>query len=221
MKAQIATIDLGFVKFDGLMMPDGEYAIAIPQVATLIQFNPNTASRDFKRLMGEGFNSSKQSIEGTKAQVNIINLDNFIDLLYALAKDENVIADTIIKSFLKEPLQRRFDIAFGKKVSESEYNKQLAFRYKRLLSRRLWTDVLQERHLQCFGVKPTSEQFKHWTVRANQVLFGKRHFNCDRDTMEQEEQRIIEAFEFMAVRRAKQNPNVNPDKLLELALDTF
>ena len=56
MKAQVATIDLGFAKFDGLMLPNGEYAIAIPQVATLIQSIPNTASRDFKRLLGESFN---------------------------------------------------------------------------------------------------------------------------------------------------------------------
>ena len=74
MKAQVATIDLGFAKFDGLMLPNGEYAIAIPQVATLIQSIPNTASRDFKRLLGESFNPSKQSIEGTKALVNVVGL---------------------------------------------------------------------------------------------------------------------------------------------------
>jgi len=36
-----------------------------------------------------------------------------------------------------------------------------------------------------------------------------------------QEQRIIEMFENMAVRRATQNPNVDPNRLLELALDTF
>lgn len=221
MKAQIAPIDLGFVKFDGLMMPDGSYAIAVPQVAVLIQITPNYASQEFKRLLGKDFSPHKGSIEGTKAQVNIISLDIFIDLLYALAKNGNSIADTIAKTLLHEPLQRRYDTAFGKKVTEAEYNKQLAFRFKRLQSRRLWTDVLQERHIQCFGAKPKPEQFRDWTVRANQVLFGRRHFNCDRDTMENEEQRIIENFEFMAVRRSKQNPRVTPDELLELALDTF
>ena len=45
MKAQIATIDLGFTQFDGLMLPNGDYAIAVPQVATLIQSTPNYASR--------------------------------------------------------------------------------------------------------------------------------------------------------------------------------
>jgi hypothetical protein len=35
MKAQVATIDLGFTQFDGLMLPDGQYAIAVPQAADL------------------------------------------------------------------------------------------------------------------------------------------------------------------------------------------
>lgn len=62
MKAQIATIDLGFVKFDGLMMPDGGYAIAVPQVATLIQSSQNYASQGFKRLLGKGFNPHKNGL---------------------------------------------------------------------------------------------------------------------------------------------------------------
>lgn len=92
---------------------------------------------------------------------------------------------------------------------------------KRLMARHAWTDVLRDRHIQCFGVKPNQNQYKAWTVRANQVLFNRRHFNCDRDNMEMEEQRVIESFEYMAARRAKQNPRATPDQLLELALDIF
>jgi len=39
--------------------------------------------------------------------------------------------------------------------------------------------------------------------------------------MQSEEQRTIEMFENMAIRRAGQNPQANPAALLELALDTF
>ena len=221
MKAQIATIDLGFVKFEGLMMPDGEYAIAVPQIIAVVQSHPSNSSRDFKRLLGEGFSPSKKSIEGTKAQVNIISLDAFVDLLYALALDGNPVADVIVKSLLHEPIQRRYDTAFNKKVSEAEYNALLALRYKRILARHAWTDVLQERHLQCFGTKPNPNQFKNWTVKVNEALFSKKHFNCNRDNMEEGEQRMIESFEYMAVRRAKQHPNATPDELLALALDTY
>ena len=40
-KAVIATIDLGFTKIDGLMLPDGSYAIAVPQLAELKLVPPN------------------------------------------------------------------------------------------------------------------------------------------------------------------------------------
>lgn len=221
MKAQIATIDLGFVKFDGLMMPDGEYAIAVPQVADLFQFSNSHTSRDFKALLGKDFQFTKANTELNPKAVNILNIKDFALLTVELSAKGHPTAKALNRAFVEESIQRRYDIAFGKKVSEAEYNEQLAFRYKRLLSRRLWTDTLQERHAQCFGTKPNSDQFKAWTVRANQVLFGRKHFNRDRDTMESEDQRIIEAFEFIAVRRAKQNPSADPDRLLELALDTF
>ena len=221
MKAQIASVDLGFIKFDGLMMPDGEYAIAVPQVSELFQFLNKNTSRDFKALLGNDFQFLKASTELSPKQVNTLSIKDFSLLAVELSAKGHVIAKALNRAFVEESVARRFDTAFGKKVSEAEYNEQLAFRYKRLLSRRLWTDVLQERHIQCFGVKPKPAQFRGWTVRANEVLFGKKHFNCDRDNMEQENQHIIESFEFMAVRRSKQNPKANPDQLLELALDTF
>lgn len=221
MKAQIATINLGFTEFDGLMMPDGSYGIAVPQVALLIQSTPNYASQQFKRLMGEDFSPHKSSIEGTKAQVNTIDLRTFTKLLYALAKGGNPIADALVEALLEESFERRYDTAFNKKVSEAEYNAKLNLRFERLLARRGWTDILRDRHIQCFGKKPKPNQFRGWTVEVNEALFSRKHFNCNRDNMEEEQQRIIKSFEEMAVRRAKQYPNATPDELLALALDTF
>lgn len=221
MKAQVATIDLGFAKFDGLMLPSGEYAIAVPQIASLIQSTQNYASQEFKRLLGEGFNPSKQSIEGTKALVNVVSLQTFTKILYAKAKQGNAIADSLVGAMLDEGFERRFDTAFGKKVSEAEYNERLALRMKRLMARHAWTDVLRDRHIQCFGVKPKPDQYKDWTVAVNEALFGRRHFQCDRDTMAMEEQQLIESFEYTAVRKAKKHPSVKPDELLDLVLSTF
>ena len=221
MKAQVATIDLGFAKFDGLMLPDGSYAIAVPQIAELIQFDKNQASRDFKALLGNGFQFAKASTELNPKAVNIVDVTTFRLILRKLDKQGNAIATALIDAFIEESVDRRLDTAFGKKVSEVERNEILALRMKRLLARHAWTDVLRDRHIQCFGTKPTPSQYKAWTVQANKVLFNKAHFNCDRDTMQTEEQRIIEMFENMAIRRADQNPSVDPSRLLELALDTF
>ena len=221
MKAQVAVIDLGFTRFEGLMLPNGDYAIGVPQIASLIQTTQNTASRDFNRLLGEGFSPSKQSIEGTKALVNVVDLPTFTKILYAMAKRDNAIADALIQSLLEEGFERRFDTAFGKKVDEAEYNERLALRMKRLLARRQWTDVLRDRHVKCFGEKPSPKQFKDWTVLANEVLFNRKHFNCDRDNMNMEEQRLIEHFEYMAAYQAGRNPELDPEQLLGLALSAF
>jgi hypothetical protein len=221
MKAQVATIDLGFAKFDGLMLPNGEYAIAVPQAALLFETSKNTASRDFKRLLGERFETSKTATEFNQAPINIISISVFRLLVRELDKQGNVIATALVDAFFEESVERRFDTAFGKKVSEAEYNERLALRMKRLMARHAWTDVLRDRHIQCFGVKPKPDQYKDWTVTVNEALFGRKHFQCDRDTMAMEEQRVIEAFEYMAVRKAKQKPKATPDQLLELALETF
>lgn len=221
MKAQVAVIDLGFTHFEGLMLPDGDYAISVPQIAILIQSNPNTASRDFDRLLGEGFSPSKKSVEGTKALVNIVDLPTFTKILYTIAKRGNEIADALIQALLDEGFERRFDTAFGKKVDEAEYNERLALRMRRLLARRQWTDVLRDRYIKCFGEKPTPKQFKDWTVLANEVLFNRKHFKCDRDNMDLEEQRLIEHFEYAAARQAKLNPDLEPDVILGMALSVF
>jgi len=220
-KAIVAKIDLGFVQFDGLMLPDGSYAIAVPQIAELVGLDKNQASRDIKRMVGKDFNPSKSTTEYAKAAVNIIDLATFRKIIRELDRQGNPIASALIDVFIQESIDRRYDTAFGKKVSESERNQILAQRMKRLLARRAWTDLLQDRHIQCYGTKPTPKQFKDWTVRVNQVLFSRNHFNCDRDNMQSEEQRTIEMFENMAIRRAGQNPQANPAALLELALDTF
>jgi len=220
-KAIVAKIDLGFEKFDGLMLPDGSYAIAVPQIADLIGLSKQYASRDIKRLLGKDSNLPKTTTEYAKAAVNIVDLATFRKIIRELDRQGNPIASALIDVFIQESIDRRYDTAFGKKVSESERNQILAQRMKRLLARRAWTDVLQDRHIQCYGTKPTPKQFKDWTVRVNQVLFSRKHFNCDRDNMQGEEQRTIEMFENMAIRRAGQNPQENPAALLELALDTF
>lgn len=221
MKAQIATINLGFTEFDGLMMPDGSYGIAVPQVAELFQIDKNQASRDFKALLGEGFQFAKASSELHPKAVNTFSIKDFALLVVELSAKGHPLAKALNKAFVEEAIERRYDTAFGKKVEEAEYNVRLVLRMKRLLARHAWTDVLQERHLECFGTKPSSNQFKEWTVKVNEALFSKKHFNCNRDNMEEEEQRVIESFEYMAVRRAKQHPKATPDELLVLALDTY
>lgn len=220
-KAVAAPIDLGFTQIQGLMLPDGSYCVAVPQLAEAFQSNPNTFSRDLKRLMGSSFSPSKIKTELGKQLINVVSVSDASKIAYALAKKENPIADAFVQAILEEGLERRFDTAFGKKVTEAEYSALIALRMKRILARRIWTDTLRDRSLQLYGIKPDSDRYKRWTVKVNQRLFSKRHFFCNRDNMNQLEQELIELFERMAERKAKLNPKATPDEVIELALLAF
>lgn len=58
-KAEITKGRIGLLEIDGLKSEDGSYFVGIPQVADLTKTSTNTASRDFKRLLGKGFKTSK------------------------------------------------------------------------------------------------------------------------------------------------------------------
>lgn len=228
-RAAIATVDLGFTKIEGLMLPDGSYAIAVPQIAEVFSFLIHNASRDFKALLGEDSPFLKAKTPINSKAVNILTLEQFSRLVRALDKKGNPIAAAFVDATLEEALERRFNRAFEKRVSEDEYNVKIALRMQRLLARRLWTDVLRDRSLELYGVKPVSDQYKAWTVIVNERLFNRAHFFCvplrgslrDRDNMEQEEQELISLFESMAARKSKLHPMATPDQLVEMSLAAF
>ena len=220
-KAVVATVDLGFEKIEGLMLPNGEYGVAIPQIAKSFRINQNTASRDLKRLLGEDFRPSKTKTELGNQSINVVTLEGFVKIIRALDRKGNDVATAFIDAILQEGLERRFDRAFGKKISDDERNQLVALRMKRIMARKLWTDTLRDRSLELFGTKPSPNDYKQWTIKVNERLFNRRHFECDRDNMEVFEQETIELFERMAERKAKTHKMATPDQLVEMAISSF
>lgn len=221
-KAVVATVDLGFDKIDGLMLPDGGYVVAIPQLADIKLIPQGRSMKQLESLVGMAFQSHQKIKSDLHPKaVNTISLSDFSKLIRQLDKQGNSIARAFVDAILEEGLERRFDKAFGKQVEESERNQLLALRMKRLLARRLWTDTLRDRSVKLFGVKPEPEDYRDWTIIVNQRLFKRTHFHCNRDTMEVEEQEIIELFERMAERKAKSHPSATPDELVEMVLQSF
>jgi hypothetical protein len=220
-KAVVATVDLGFEKIEGLMLPNGDYGVAIPQIAKSFCINQNTASRDLKRLLGDDFRPSKIKTELGNQSINVVTLEGFAKIIRALDRKGNTIANAFIDAILQEGLERRFDRAFGKKVDEDERNQLIALRMKRIMARKLWTDVLRDRSLELFGIKPSPNDYKQWTIKVNERLFNRRHFECDRDNMQKFEQETIELFERMAERKAKTHKMATPDDLVEMAINSF
>ncbi len=222
-KAKIATVDFGFCQIEGLMLPDSEYALAITQANKFLKFSasPQHAPRSLKRLLGDSFKPPRIATELNPNKAYVITLDEFKKVVRALDKQGNAVASAFIDAALLESVERRFDRAFGIKREEDERNALMELRIKRLLARRQWTDVMQDRHTKLFGAKPTPKQFRDWTVKANLSLFQKTHFQCDRDTMSIEEQMQIENFEFLCCRWSKKYPVDTPDQILDKVLSTF
>ena len=213
-KAEVATVDFGFVQVEGLMLPDGTCGMAIVQANRFLKFSnsPNHAARSLKRLLGEDFSPPRVATELSPNKAYILTIDQFKRVILELSKRGNPVASAFVEACLLESIERRFDRAFNVKRSEDERNALMELRVKRLLARRKWTDVIQQRNLELFGMVPTPEQFRDWTVKANLALFNCRHFKCDRDNMTITEQMIIESFEFLCCRWAKNIPKKHQTK---------
>lgn len=220
-KAVVSEVDLGFAQIQGLMLPDGSFAVAVPQLAELLSFDRNQASRDIKALLGKDFRFDTAKSELNSKAVNILLLPQVSKVIYLLSLKGNEIAKELMLALVDEGLDRRFNKAFGRKVTDDEYNARLALRLARLQARRLWTDILRDRSLELYGIKPQPEQYKIWTVIVNDRLFNRDHFFRNRDNMNQVEQETIELFERMARRKAELYPQATPDQLVEMALAAF
>ena len=52
-KAVVATVDLGFAKIDGLMLPDGSYVASIPQLADIKLIPSGRSIKQLESLYGK------------------------------------------------------------------------------------------------------------------------------------------------------------------------
>ena len=84
-KAVVSQVDLGFTKIEGLMLPDGTYAVAVPQVADLFSIPNKNASRDFKALLGKDFSFLKTKSELNSKEVNILTIAHVTKVIYLLS----------------------------------------------------------------------------------------------------------------------------------------
>lgn len=220
-KAVTAKVDLGFAIIDGLMLPNGDFAVGQPQVCEIFSILAKNASRELKAILGEDTSFLKTKSDLNSKAVNILTLDQFKQVIKVLALRGHKVALAFLDAIIDEGLDRRFNRAFDIKVTEDEYNEKIKFRVLRVEARLEWTDVLMKRHLEIFGCKPEPKQYAYWTKRVNMFLFGQSNFNYDRDTMTKKQQETIQHFEICAVRWSEQNPDMDCEELLEMMLERY
>lgn len=155
MKAKVAPVQVGSVSVEGLQLPDGSYAIAVVQVANILDFQPlkKNAPRELKPILGKAFQPRKCFTELNPVAANILTLAQFSVLLVQLTAKGNKQALSLLLAATEETLERRFDKAFEVKRTEDEYNDRLDARLKGKVARRSLTDQWKD-YYQAIGEKP-------------------------------------------------------------------
>lgn len=125
-KALVTTVSIGNLEIEGLMLPDGSFAIAISQIADLIQrisnsFRPhkNYFSQDVKRLLGNSFRPHKTTTELNNSKVNVLSITDFRKVMIKLShKDKGI--ESFVDDLLDLSLTQLFNDAFGVKFEQEE-----------------------------------------------------------------------------------------------------
>lgn len=97
-------------------------------------------------------------------------------------------------------------------ADQKEYLRELVF--NRLANFKAWTDIIRDRHLLLFGVKPEPKYYRDCIKYVNQQLFGVSHFKNDRGNMTQLQQETITKFEELLIAMAKKHETVCPKRLI-------
>ena len=87
--ASVTQVNIGPIAIEGLMSENGDFAIAVPQVAECFQFDKNQASRNIKALTGRNYSFAKWQTPLSPKPVNVILLVDFEKVIFALAQKGN------------------------------------------------------------------------------------------------------------------------------------
>lgn len=217
-RATTLDVDFGFAKVEGLMLPDGSYAIAVSQIAEKFSFSQSHATRQVKALLGKSSDLTKVSSDIAQRPVNVVTIAQFKSVVLALSKQGDPVAGAFVEALIEEGIERRFDTAAGVKVEEAEYNKRVADRMQRVKTLRQWTDVIRDRHRALHGCDAPTETYKELMRRVNLALFNVAHFKCDRDNMTEDQQMTIRTFEGLLCHIADNNPRADVGSLVTRAI---
>jgi hypothetical protein len=224
-KAVRVGISLGAIPLNVYQMPSGVYKLAGRNVTDAIEKHDSS----LREIMGVKSLKALPHADQALLEVRADSGEKFIPVAIEdavsywaiMAQKGNQKAVAILAACAIEAIERRADKALGIMVSEQERDARMELRMKRIATRRKWTDALKDRYVALHGVEPSPEQYREWTVKANEALFSRKHFKCDRDNMTETEQHIIESFEFLCCRWAGKYDSKEPDEILEMVLDTF
>ena len=198
-KAIIAPVKIGHHEIQGLMLPNGDFAIGVPQVAELFQFNTNQASRTLKSLLGNGFQFDIAKSELNPKAVNILSLTEFEVVTLELALRGNQAAIAFQRSLVGLALIQLFNDAFGVKFEQVDRQNWLKDRQDGKFYRRSLTDavkhLIQRGDSLNYGLI-TLKTYSACKLSSEYAIYRKKHKDANfRNTLDTEKLRNIAKFE--------------------------
>jgi hypothetical protein len=146
-RAEIATVKIGHLEFEGLMLHDGTFGIAVPQLAQIFPYFQdfqNQASKMLKRLMGEGFKTTRVKTEFNRNATLMIDLPSFLAVVKVLTKKSDVVAQELAEQLMGLSLQQLFSDAFCIQFEKEERQQWLKDRQDGKENRRTLTDSIKD-----------------------------------------------------------------------------
>ena len=142
--AETTIVQIGQVSFNGVMLPDGSYGIAIPQIADLFLDSQSQASQTLKRLMGKGFKTHKAKTRFNRNATLIISLPEFERVIAKLDRAGNKQAQDFRDALVGLSLYQLFSDAFGIQIEKEDRQRWLETRFNTKHDFRPLTDQLQK-----------------------------------------------------------------------------
>ena len=178
--ATVSTVKVGGLEFEGLMLEDGTFLIALQQTANIFSVLPNSAQIWLERLLGKGFqfykvktNRPKQEGKQNRAE-NAISLIQFEQVIRKLDRQGNQQAQNLVDAMLGLSLTQLFSDAFHVKFESEDRQAWLTARIKGKVARRGLTDAIKDWYIRNPNgtSRPQHVMYAVTTNRIYQALWG-------------------------------------------------
>ena len=143
-KAVVTTVKVSHIEFEGLMLPNGGYAIAVSQLYALGLIRQDKASKVLKALLGNSFQFKKTISELNPRAVNIISLLDFEKLLIKLDRKGHKPAQDLRDELIGLSFKQLLSEAFRQKFEKDENQQWLKERQDGKYMRRTFTDSIKD-----------------------------------------------------------------------------
>ncbi|MBD1824397.1 hypothetical protein H6F51_18155 [Cyanobacteria bacterium FACHB-DQ100] len=230
-KARIFPVPVGYLSIEGLENEavEQDFYVAASQVAEQFQFDKNQASRDIKRLLGNGFQFDKIQTSLNPKPVNAISLVMFEKLLFELALKGNQKAIGMSRDLIGLSLKQLFCDAAGRELDKQARQGYLKVRQASKSTRKTLQDEIAEyidrNKLQ--GTNQAKWLYSNTTNKLYRLLFGADNkklqaiLSCTfqekvRDLMSTQDLLDVERIENLAMKLISQK-NTDPLKAVEWA----